>query len=569
MSELAPDYLLKEQYEALGHDGLGFTEIRLVKTGKQIFVSGMEEYVKTALSYIKQDVYVGVNPRKTQSGKTEDISHITAIVFDFDPVRPKDAPSSDEQHQEAIKLAGEFARSVDGLLVSSGSGAHVYIPIVPIAVSDHALATGALRDYAKTVQSKYTTKTVRVDSTFDLPRVIRCWGSFNSKSKRPCDFLSGQYNRQRFDISKYYPVVPPERSAVLFVPKNDLEKKFQKAVERNSKIRDIINGTARYASRSESDFALASYLFRAGFSIGEAKLLLLKNPKGKAKERSERDLDAEIRRIWDKVSPTIPAETKGLDVNEYIKDLESRSPGISTGFRRWDRMTAGLKGGRFYILAARPTSGKTTQLAQVALNIASQGHKVLFFPTEVSRASLVDKMVSLRSGVGLEAFQFGSFREEEKIRVLEQAKYINSLPLVIVEDFSLTIKKVQDTVESVNPDVVILDFLQCMRYSDVNNSSELGANVVAVKQICKERNIPVILASQLHRKPSVVPISLSDLKGTGKLEEEGDVVTFVNTINSDVYPVESEFAILKNKYGEPGTIKMKFYRATCRFEEAE
>lgn len=576
MSDFDPYSLLCDQYKVLGHEGLGYTEIRIPKKGIQIFTQGMEEFVKSALQYCKNDCYVGINPRKNKSGKEEDVSNVTCIVFDFDPVRPKDAPSTDEQHNEAIRIAGEVSRKYDGLLVTSGSGAHVYLPLVPIPIIDHSGAADALRNFGKEIQAKYSTETIKVDSIFDLPRIIRCWGSHNNKSNRNCEFLSGNYKRQQFVLSNYAtkhdiaiskPCVSgyATQSAIPIT----LQSRYDKFILSDARIPRIISGSIRYPSRSESDFAFASFLFKAGFNIEEVKALLPKNSSGKALERNTNDLDREVRRIYDKIKSDIPKQEAKLTAEEYTKDLESRKPGIMTGFAQWDAKTAGLKGGRFYVDAGRPTEGKTTRLVQVAANVAKAGHRVLYFPTECARSSIIDKMLSAEAKVNLKKFQTGDFNADEKGRIQAILPGVLKLPIVVAENFSLKISDIERLVVKESPEYVIVDFLNGMSYDDPNNPSELARVVMGVKLIGKNRNIPLTLAAQLHRKDPKVEDSLSDLKGTGKLEEEGDVISMMKTIDTSCMPAKARLNIMKNKYGEPGIINMEFDRGWCTFKEVE
>lgn len=571
MNDFDPFTLLQKQWAVLGHEGLGWTEIRIPQKHFQAFVDNEKDFVETSLAHCRGPVYVGINPRKNKNGKEEDVASITGIVFDFDPVRPKDAPSTDEQYREAVRLAGDFSRSMDGLLVSSGSGAHVYMPVVPIPVVDVRETADALRNFGKGIQSKYGTKDIKIDSIFDLPRIIRCWGSWNTKSNRPCEFLSGQYRRRAFSLSEYVnkqkPLVPAGAGAIVSKASTGLFERYGRAIQTVPQLKEIVEGRRRYPSRSESDFAFSSLLFKEGFSVEEVKTLVVKNPLGKAPTRTPSDLDREIRRIYDKIKGEIKVEDYSLSADSYMKDLESRAPGIMTGFRKWDSMTAGLKPSRFYIEAGRPTEGKTTHLVQTAVNVAKQGYRVLYFPTECARSSIVDKMVSSAAKVNLSKFQKGDFDPEEKARCKEVLPGILKLPITIAENFSLKLADVDRIVKSVSPDYVIIDYLNGMSYNDVNNPSELGAVVMGVKLIGKNRNIPLTMAVQLHRKPAGVEDSLSDLKGTGKIEEEGDVITFIRTVDASVYPVKSKATIFKNKYGEPGIIPLRFSRAVCEFEE--
>lgn len=574
MTELSQEDMIKLQYAVLGHAGLGWTEIRNLKEHKNSFVDNEADFVKQVKAWASDNVYVGINPRQSKSGSgygghgsAKDIAYVTAMVFDLDPIRPKDTASSESQHEIAIAEADKLAAELSGVLADSGSGAHVYLPVAPIKVIDINGCATALKSFFDPIQKRFSNTAIRVDSTFDLPRVIRCWGTHNNKSNRPCRYLSGGTSRQNIVLDQS--PVSDTSNGTWKANSNFDEQRFKTVLQTVKPVSDIFYGKKSFISRSECDFALGKSLFLAGFDRGAVKLFLRRNPNGKAKDRSESWLDQEVERIYLRTKQAAETSPINHDPADYIKDLDARKPGIKTGFSRWDSMTAGLKPGRFYIEAGRPTDGKTTRLVQMAINVATDGHSVLYFPTEVPRNSIIDKAVSAASGVPLRNFQYGDFTGEEKGRVLQAYDKIKKLPLIIAEDFSLTLEKVSEITRRVSPEVLIVDFLQYMKYSDPNSASELARNVAGIKKIGEERNIPVILASQLHRKPQGVADSLSDLKGTGSLEELGDVVTFIRTVDAEPYPAKSMLTIRKNKYGEPGNVPLDFHRAVCRFTETD
>lgn len=575
MSDFDPVALLTQQWKVLGHEGLGFTEIRIPQKGIQKFVRTEDEFVKTALAYCKGPVYVGINPRRIESGKAEDISALCSIVLDFDPVRPKDTASTDEQHDEAIKVASEFCHDHDGLLVSSGSGAHVYLPLTAIPITDFKTQGEMLHNFGKEMQERYSTSTIKVDSIFDLPRIIRCWGSRNTKSNRNCEFLSGTYSRRNFKLEDYKTVEPIPGQTNREQPRTTVnistDERLKQSIETNENLRRILKKEKSFSDRSGADFALISELFKEGFKDQDIKKIVYQSNSWSAKDRSDVEQDKEIVRIYEKVKYDIPKKN-GLAINdedEYTKDLANRRMGIQTGFMRWDRMTAGLKPGRFYVEAGRPGEGKTTRLVQIAKNIAMSGRRVLYFPTECAKTVIYDKLVSAETGINCMKFSDGSFSSEDNEKIAPAIKKMLSLPIRVEENFSLKFSDIEKVVRNFSPDYVIVDFLNNMSYTDCNSPSELGANVISIKNLGKKYNIPITLACQLHRKLPNTEYSLSDLKGTGKLEEEGDIITFVHSVDLKPYPVHTKVIILKNKFGETGVMKNDFYRATCRFEEVQ
>src|SRR3990167_1229662 len=127
--------LLAYQYDLLANDGMGYTEIRVFP--QTYFCEGKEAFIAEAFKHINENAYVGIQPRVRKAGDISAINYLNTLCLDLDPVRPKDTGSTQEQHQEALSLATKIVNDLgSGTVVSSGSGAHVYIPIKPVQVED-------------------------------------------------------------------------------------------------------------------------------------------------------------------------------------------------------------------------------------------------------------------------------------------------------------------------------------------------------------------------------------------------------------------------------------------------
>jgi KaiC/GvpD/RAD55 family RecA-like ATPase len=554
--------LLAKQYEVLAHEKLGYTEIRIPKKKFQYFFKAGEKE-EPLNEHIKGDVYIGINPRKSKSGLASDVSFVTCLVFDFDPIRPKDTPSTDEQHADALAVANRLHTDSPGsILVDSGSGAHVYIPVVPIEVKDWQDMTACLAGYAKTVKEKYQTANIRVDSIFDLSRIIRLWGSHNEKSNRPCRVVSGldNYRRSVFNPGLYRPAtVVSEVSS----GSSDFLVRFDKLKKVTPKIQEIMNGTAKYASRNEADLVLTDFLIKSKFADSEIVAIRRMSPLSKDDRTDEWHME-DVKRLRNKLVQD--SGVKRIDSN-YFSGLDTRKPGILTGFNKLDSMLAGLKSGRLYVIAARPNEGKTTLLTQIANGLAKQGVKVLFFPTESGASAIYDKVLSADLGINLRKFQFGNFTTAEKQSINAVTGTLNKLPLYVCEDFGLTPDTVESKIKQLCPDVVIVDYLQGMTFPEGGTPLELGKAVIKFKGLCQDLQIPFILASQLNRAADGNPLSLSHLNGTAKLEQQGDEVLMLHTLDTLVYPRPINLYIKKSKFGKTGMVKMDFLSSICTFKE--
>lgn len=573
------------QLELLGHSLVGGkTEIRLIKEGvvTSRFYEPMNVPDEKTLVDVGNNIYIGINPRKITSGKAEDISHLTCIVFDIDPVRAKGDIVSESRMLEACEigeqLAKDFTESYVGSeahVYSSGSGCHVYIPIKPIEIKDYKAFTESYRLWYKGIVDAYSTPEFKLDMIHDLPRVIRREGSVNQKNGRVCGhrISYGISNPGvRFDASDLFGVghgsesSPTRKETVCSAGPltSSLDSRFTNVVKYEPTLQACINKTATYPSRSESDYAFIGKLVEAGFDKDEVKILARKNPLGRGVEIK----DSDVERIVEKfVNNGIKVKATTTYVDKYLASLKTRKLGMATGFENLDRMTGGQRPGEITIIAGRPSDGKSTLTTQIAYNMAINGKKVLIFPTELSAAVVYDKIMSLLTGVEPIKFRDGSFLPND-IKEIEASKSdLEALPLYIVEDFSLTAKELEKRVNQIKPDVVILDYIQAMAYPEGGSPKEISANIASIAKCAGESGIPFVVASQLSRPSEVSALSMNHLKGSGALEEKASNIIALVTLDKIMSPRPVDAHILKARYGETGKVEMSFDAAKCRFAE--
>lgn len=565
------------QYDVLGHylvDNV-FTEIRIIREGKQIYGTSKEDFITSAKAWLSSDSYVGINPRSVRGGMAEHVSYLTCLVIDIDPVRPKGEGSTEQQLQSSIDIGNRICTDFRGAVpVSSGSGCHVYFPIKPIRVDNRDILQQNVKKWMDAVREKYGNKENKIDSIFDLPRVIRLWGSKNTKSNRTCAPIGTFDSSFRFayDFSQKEST---KKSESLVNP--DVLERFRSLCRSNKRLASIVGREITFASRSEADFDFIRVLHGAGFSVDEVESLVSENPLGRG---FEKDIRQDVQRVFKKLDGAKPVsngsqpgaeiQVRSLrsDFESYATSLDERKPGIQTGLGTFDAMVSGLKPGKLYIFAARPTEGKTSLITQILTNIAEQGKSCLFFPTEVGAEPIYDKIISSKSGVFLRKFQNGAFNEDEKKKVNETITKVKDLPLFIIEDFAVTADKVEEYVKKMVPQVLAYDYFQSTAWKDPDSVGEKNDMVYRLKKIARDYNIPVILASQLKRENGG-KADLAQLKGTGALEEWGDVIAFLYQTDKQTYPVPTDLLVMKSKYSATGLIKLKFFKSICKLEVDE
>jgi replicative DNA helicase len=272
-------------------------------------------------------------------------------------------------------------------------------------------------------------------------------------------------------------------------------------------------------------------------------------------------------------------------LDELHKD-SGKIRGIPTGFKDIDHVLAGLQRSDLFILAARPSMGKTAFVLNLAHNVAIQAKEsVLFFSLEMSKEQLVDRLLSMESGVDAWALRTGNLTDQdfEKIGLamgtLSEAKiYIDDTPSISVSDLRT---KARREAHQHGLGLIIVDYLQLMsggsRFASSDNRvQEISEISRGLKGVARELNVPVIALSQLSRsvenRSPQIP-QLADLRESGSIEQDADVVAFI--YREDYYNPETEnknittILIKKHRNGPTDNVDIYFDRDKQRFRSLD
>jgi replicative DNA helicase len=275
------------------------------------------------------------------------------------------------------------------------------------------------------------------------------------------------------------------------------------------------------------------------------------------------------------------AETVLAKIQDYAKRESHALTGLSTGFRDIDQMTSGLQRTDLIIIAARPSMGKTALCLTLAQNAAIiEKAVVAVFSLEMSKEQLVMRMLSSEARVDAHRFRTGYLTREEwqrlaeSIGTLSDAKiFIDDTPGISVMEMRAKARRL--ATEQKQLDLVVVDYLQLMSGSRRTESRQQEVSQISreLKGLAKELNVPVVALSQLSRAPEARnpprPM-MSDLRESGSIEQDADVVAFI--YRDDYYkPSEenagiAEILISKQRNGPTGTVKLAFLKEFTRFE---
>ncbi len=285
--------------------------------------------------------------------------------------------------------------------------------------------------------------------------------------------------------------------------------------------------------------------------------------------------------------PEIIREKHG-SADEYLDSFLRRGQritGLATYYSDLDEMTSGLQPSDLVIIAARPSMGKTAFAMNIAENAAIRGNKAVgVFSLEMSKSALLQRLVCSTARVDSHKFRTGSLWKEDINKVHDAVTtlavapiFIDDTPGIALSEMRAKARRLQQSQGKL--DLLIVDYLQLMsggsrRYE--NRTQEVSAISRGLKALAKELNIPLIALSQLSRAPESRGSSdhrpqLADLRESGSIEQDADVVAFI--FREEVYkPNEpelqgvAELLIRKQRNGPTGTIKLAFLKESTRFE---
>jgi replicative DNA helicase len=338
---------------------------------------------------------------------------------------------------------------------------------------------------------------------------------------------------------------------------------YTNIIKQSSSLRKLIStaadisSLAKEADTFESDSAL---------SEAEDKLIKLRD----SIQRNSGPLLAKdlIKPVYDNIDKTMRSDG----------DLV----GISTGFRDLDKYTMGLQEGDLFIIAGRPSMGKTAFALSIAGHLVNESIPCVLFSLEMSARSIMYRLISLLGKIELKKLfeaknlSDSDFNEiENSLSLLSRSKfYIDDTSALSPSEILSRSRKLKRE----NPDLglIIIDYMQLMRADNRNDNrvSEMSEISRSLKALAKEIDIPVIALSQLNRAPETrtgkKPV-LADLKDSGAIEQDADIVTFVFRAEKyEQVPENKGLAVIdiaKHRNGPTGTVKLYFSEKYTKFED--
>jgi len=275
-------------------------------------------------------------------------------------------------------------------------------------------------------------------------------------------------------------------------------------------------------------------------------------------------------------------------VSRSFKRLESTAAiegfvtGIPTGFREFDRLTAGLQPGDLIIIAGRPSMGKTALALNIGYNAANiTGKAVAFFSLEMSKLQLGIRLLGFDAGIDASRLRTGFLKDKEWELLTESASRLSEMPIYIDDTSSISVLEMKAKCRRLKKNhelgLVIVDYLQLVQGHKSYESRQLEISDISrmLKALAKDLNVPVIALSQLNRRVEERQNKrpqLADLRESGAIEQDADVIAFI--YRDEIYNPHmqdnknvAEIIVAKQRNGPTGSFKLAFQKEITRFRD--
>lgn len=279
-----------------------------------------------------------------------------------------------------------------------------------------------------------------------------------------------------------------------------------------------------------------------------------------------------------------PIKTVIMDAFARIEKLyESKGglTGIPCGFKDLDKLTSGLQPSDLILIAARPSMGKTAFTLNIASHVAIREKKaVAFFSLEMSKEQLVQRMLCSEATIDSQRLRIGELEDRDWGKLIGAADKLAKAPIFIDDTAGITVMEMRSKARRLKMEndlqLIIIDYLQLMQGSGKgggdNRQQEISEISRSLKALARELNVPVIALSQLSRSVESRQVKkpmLSDLRESGSLEQDADIVAFL--YREDYYDPDTEnknitdVIIAKHRNGPVDTVQLFFHKQFTKF----
>jgi replicative DNA helicase len=378
----------------------------------------------------------------------------------------------------------------------------------------------------------------------------------------PTDLITLQNKLSEMDVPSNISSLEFIRDLVASVPTSANVRYYANIVKEKSVLRQMIKVTEGIANECYLD----------------------KSPTDEILDRTEKEVfDILQKRNTGEVVSIKDVVIESLESIEAAARNKGTVTGVPTGFYDLDYKTAGLQPSDLILIAARPSMGKTALVLNIAEHVAiKENIPTVIFSLEMSKDQLVKRIMAMHSKINSQSLRTGDLTDDEWVELVETARIIGNSNLVIDDTAGISVSELRSKCRKLklenNLGLVIIDYLQLMTGSKRAESRQQEISEISrsLKALAREIDAPVIALSQLSRaveqRPDKRPM-LSDLRESGAIEQDADVVMFI--YRDDYYNHDSEdkgiseIIIGKQRNGPTGTVKLAWLPEYTKFANLE
>ena len=295
-------------------------------------------------------------------------------------------------------------------------------------------------------------------------------------------------------------------------------------------------------------------------------------------------LEVSNRKIGKDFAPIKTIIFEAFDRIQGLYESKGGITGLATGFKDLDRLTSGLQPSDLILIAARPSMGKTAFVLNIASHVAiREKQTVAFFSLEMSKEQLVQRMLCSEAPIDSQRLRVGDLEGKDWQKLVSAADRLSSAPIFIDDTPGITVMEMRAKARRLKIEhdlkLVIIDYLQLMQGSSKSRASENRQQEISeisrsLKGLARELNVPVIALSQLSRSVESRQVKkpmLSDLRESGSLEQDADIVSFL--YREDYYNPETEnknitdIIIAKHRNGPVDSMQLFFHKQFTKFAD--
>jgi replicative DNA helicase len=294
-------------------------------------------------------------------------------------------------------------------------------------------------------------------------------------------------------------------------------------------------------------------------------------------------LDVSGRKIGNDFTPIKSIIFDAFTRIEQLYATKGSITGLASGFKDLDRLTSGLQPSDLILIAARPSMGKTAFVLNIAQHIAIREKKaVAFFSLEMSKEQLVQRMLCAEAAIDSQRLRIGELEEKDWGKLVSAADRLSSAPIFIDDTAGITVMEMRSKARRLKVEydlkLIIIDYLQLMQgrggKNGENRQQEISDISRSLKALARELHVPVIALSQLSRSVESRQVKkpmLSDLRESGSLEQDADIVAFL--YREDYYNPDTDqknitdVIIAKHRNGPVDTVQLFFHKQFTKFSD--